>query len=484
MTPSLDELIPLLYRARWSDLFLSAGVVQRTSKPQEQLHSNVRDSESHTEYRGLIRLGPGGHYRVDLTDQDGDAYAAGCDGQEFWEKVDGTARLLSSVESNVIPFKNLLEPNWLIAHFAVDVIGTVAAGDRPAYRIQAVPRKGAYHRAGSRRGFTEVNALIDARLGIILRCETLDGRGVRRVSELSDVQEGPSAVESVEIFKPPAGIANSEERILAASGPQRQSDKSSLGVTAEQINLIYRSDLAPAEFSAVLSEQSDPSLIIKAASETLGSSAVPAFRILNSSWVRSLLAKGVPSSSSRIAQVRVSMPELCRIDFLGQTSGSIRSIVYDGHLTATAYRGRSGFRTAESFPAGMGLIVDPAWLLDGYKLSGNGPDNFHGRDAVRISATAENFTGEILTGPLAGQDIPTDKLEVTIDTELGITLRLAAYFQGQPSLLCELSEIAPYVRAEASRLNLKKEAWSWDQIRRVTVMDSWSARSVPPLLKF
>jgi hypothetical protein len=456
VTPSLDELIPLLYRARWYDLSLSARIFQRTLKPQERLHSNVRDSEDHSEYRGLIRLGPGGRYRVDLIDQDGDEYAAGCDGQASWEMVDGIARSLSRVESIAIPFKNLLEPNWLIARFAVDVIGTVTVGDRPAYSIKAIPRQGAYRRVGPRHDFTEVNALIDARLGIILRCETLDGRGARRVSELSDLQEGPSVVEAAEIFVLPAGIARSETGILGPSpGPQAQSDQLTPSVTAEEINLIYRSDLIQAEFSAVLSEQSNPSLMIKAASETLGSSTVPAFRILNSSWMRKSLAKRVPSSSHRIAAVQVSMPERCRIDFRDQTPGGIRSIVYDGHQTTRSYRGRTGFRASKSFPVGMGLIVDPAWLLDGYKLSENGPETFSGRDSVHFSAAAENVTGEILTGPLAGQDVPVDKVELTIDRELGITLRLAAYFQGQPALLCELSEIVPYVRADAFRLDLK-----------------------------
>jgi hypothetical protein len=456
VTPSLGELIPLIYRARWRDLSLSSRIFQRTLKPQEQLNSNVRDPENHSEYRGLIRLGPGGRYRVDLTDQDGDEYAAGCDGQASWEMVDGIARRLSRVESTAIPFKNLFEPNWLIARFAVDVIRTVAVGDRPAYSIQAVPRQGAYRRVGPHHDFTEVNALIDARLGIILRCETLDGRGARRLSELSDVREGPSVVEATEIFTLPAGIAKSETGILdAPPGPHAQSDQLSLGVTAEEINLIYRSDLIPTEFSAVLSEQSNPSLMIKAASKILGSSTVPAFRILNSSRMRKFLAKRVPSSSPRTAEVQISMPERCRIDFRDQTPGGIRSIVYDGHQTTRSYRGRTGFRTSESFPVGMGLIVDPAWLLDGYKISGNGPETFSGRDAVRFSAAAENVNGEILTGPLAGQDVPADKIEVTIDRELGITLRLAAYFQGQPALLCELSEIVPYVRADAFRLDLK-----------------------------
>src|ERR1700677_515387 len=158
---------------------------------------------------------------------------------------------------------------------------------------------------------------------------------------------------------------------------------------------------------------------------------------------------------ARIAAVQVSMPEGCRIDFRDQTPGGIRSIVYDGHQTTRSYRGRTGFRASKSFPVGMGLIVDPAWLLDGYKLSENGPETFSRRDSVHFSAAAENVTGEILTGPLAGQDVPVDKVELTIDRELGITLRLAAYFQGQPALLCELSEIVPYVRADAFRLDLK-----------------------------
>lgn len=454
MTSSLDELIPLLYRARWCDLSVSARIFQRTSKPQERLRSNgLRDSEGLSEYRGRIRLAPGGRYRVDLTDQDGDDYVAGCDGQVSWKIVGGVAERLSPIESAPIPFKNLLVPNWLVARFAIDVIGTVEIGDRSAYSIHAKPRTGAYRHVGSGRDFTEVNGLIDAQLGILLRCETLDDRGARNVSELSDIQEGRSVEEAAEVFTFPVGIASPGTGIAspASSAQPVQRKQLSSSVTAEELNLIYRSHLFPAEFSAVLSEQSNPSLVIKAAREVLGASSATAFRIINSGWIQNF-TKRIPGSSSRIAEVQISMPDRYRIDFRDQSRGSIQSIVYDGHQTMKAYHGRSGFRTARSFPSGMGLIVDPAWLLDCYKLSGEGPETFSGRAAMRFIAVAENAAGEILEGPLSDHDVPADRIEVTIDRELGITLRLAAYFQGQSALTCELSEIVPHVPADAFRL--------------------------------
>jgi outer membrane lipoprotein-sorting protein len=456
VTPSLDKIIPLLYRASWYDLYLSARVFQRALKPQQRLRSNEpRDSENISEYRGLIRLAPGGRYRVDLTDQDGDDYVTGRNGQVSWKIIDGVATRLALIESTHIPFKNLLMPSWLIAGFTIDVIEATEIEDRQAYKIHAVPRKGAHRHVESHRDFTDVNALIDARLGILLRCETLDGRGARNVFELSEIKDGSSVVEEAGIFALPVGAADQGSGVVAAGSSRQpvQSNQLPSAATAEELNLIYRSHLPPAEFSAVLREQSNPSLMVQAARDALGASSATASRIVSSRWMRNFFTKRVPSSSAYIAEVQISMPGRCRIDFRGETRGGVRSIVYDGCQAIRANRGKAGVRTVGSFPAGVGLIVDLAWLLDGYKLSREDLETFSGRAAIRFEAVAENVTGEILTGPLADSAVPADKIEVTIDRELGIALLLSAYFQGQLALECELSEIVPYVQADAFRLD-------------------------------
>jgi hypothetical protein len=456
VTQSLDDLIPLLYRVKWHDLCLSAEVSHRVVKPHNRPRpQEPSDREDHIEYRGMIQLAPGGRYRVDLTDQDGDDYAAGSDGRTPWEVIEGVPALLSPIESMRIPLKNLLEPHWLIAGHAIDAIEATVSDGRPAYRIHAMPRQGSKGRTGSRQSFAEVNGLIDARLGILLRCETLDRRGAHNVFELSDIQEIPPAAHSGEIFRPPA---KATDQHIAVSVPLANSAKQpvhghqlSSAVTDEELNLIYRTHLPPAEFTAILREQSNPSLMIQAARPVLDPSSATVSRIANNWLVRNLFTKYVPKLASGTAEVQISMPDRCRIDFRNEGSRGTRSIVYDRHQAATGYRSGTGIRAAKSFPMGIGFIVDLAWLLDGYQLSSDGPEMFSGRTAIRFKALSENATGEILTGPLSDHAVPVDEIEVSVDRELGIAVRLVGHFRGQLALACELSELSPHVRAGAFR---------------------------------
>lgn len=140
--PRCGSWAPLLYRARWIRAPLSGEVRSRRERagsggPAEQLS-------------GSLRAAPGGRYRADLVDEDGETV---CDG-----------------ESGGMPFPELLCPSWLLAGFDLEITGTAEHAGRTAYAVVGRPREAGRGRAG--QPADRVTALVDAELGVLLRYET------------------------------------------------------------------------------------------------------------------------------------------------------------------------------------------------------------------------------------------------------------------------------------------------------------------------
>ena len=82
-------------------------------------------------------------------------------------------------------------------------------------------------------------------------------------------------------------------------------------------------------------------------------------------------------------------------------------------------------------------LLRPSWLLTGFTLEPGGPASVSGRDALRVVATPRLSIGD---WPMAGRR-RLDRVEVTVDAELGILLRCEEFLDGQPLRVTELAGV-------------------------------------------
>jgi hypothetical protein len=88
---TISDLVPLLYRARWLRFSLSGEVRSRRKRGGDG---------GHDELSGSLLASPGGLYRADLVDEEGEREQRICDGHP-----------------GSVPFAELLIPSWLLADF-------------------------------------------------------------------------------------------------------------------------------------------------------------------------------------------------------------------------------------------------------------------------------------------------------------------------------------------------------------------------------
>ena len=82
-------------------------------------------------------------------------------------------------------------------------------------------------------------------------------------------------------------------------------------------------------------------------------------------------------------------------------------------------------------------LLRPSWLLTGFTLEPGGPASVSGRDALRVVATPRLSIGD---RPMAGRR-RLDRIEVTVDAELGILLRCEEFIDGKPLRVTELADV-------------------------------------------
>ena len=82
-------------------------------------------------------------------------------------------------------------------------------------------------------------------------------------------------------------------------------------------------------------------------------------------------------------------------------------------------------------------LLWPSWLLTGFTLEPGGPASVSGRDALRVVATPRLSIGD---RSMAGRH-RLDRIEVTVDAELGILLRCEEFLDGKPLRVTELADV-------------------------------------------
>ncbi len=211
--PDLAGVVALLYRADWTRLSLAGkvsghGGATATTGPPVTLH-----------------VAPGRRFRRD----DGEL-VIGCDGERVWQWLADPppGGEMSWKGTSIPPFATLLCPSWLLTSYDLEVLGPWMACGRPGIRVAGTARD-PLTRTPGRFAILEVTrgpgdggrveVVIDAELGILLRCKQSGGadgaKGWASALEFRHLEVG--VVADAETFGPPPG-----SHVTKAKGTGRQ----------------------------------------------------------------------------------------------------------------------------------------------------------------------------------------------------------------------------------------------------------------------
>lgn len=383
---TISDLVPLLYRARWLRFSLSGEVRSRRKRGGDG---------GYDELSGSLQAAPGGLYRADLIDEDGERELSICD-----------------EHSGSVPFPDLLIPSWLLGDFDLEIVGPTDHVGRPAYVIAGQPRQ-AGRDSGSR-----VSALVDAELGVLLRYEKTGPHGQAETAEFISLTV--DAAESADPLPSP-------------------------DLSDDQVNLLYRSVLGPQKFAADLNEHADMKTMTRLAQAAAAATELGR----QTRWLWQSPADAPPENIDLTARLQVAMPARYRIDAITDPGTKPATTACDGDRLWLVYPDRIAVRPAAPPPAGISLIIDSAWLLHEYPLSVDETVTDSGRPALRVVAER---TDKLARSPLSGTPIAADKVEVTVDVQLGVALSQIWHLEGHPVFRMELSAVTPEVDLTAFRI--------------------------------
>ena len=236
------ELVGLLYRADWTGLTLSGtvrgaapvvdagfmmGETWTVPAPFERVNRSLLEipwyltpSDGEGTSRRLV-VAPGRRFRVES--EDGER-AVGSDGERMWAWwQNGPPKGGAGIHGRPRPpFRLLLAPSWLLNGYSLAVTGTETVCGRAGVRVLATPRTvlehGPWHWGeprgsigvmpglGSRKWavyWDEVDAVVDAELGILLRCSWRRGDVVSSSAEFGSLDVGGAIEPS--LFTAPTG---------------------------------------------------------------------------------------------------------------------------------------------------------------------------------------------------------------------------------------------------------------------------------------
>ena len=155
-----------------------------------------------------LAVAPGRRFRADGADG---TWALGCDGARMWcwfrdRPASPTVGFNGADGQPRTPYRDLLEPSWLLSEYSLALAGEEAVAGRAGVRVRCTRRAVAAPVTeaggpvgGSVRGLfapmprwisavgypDEVEAVVDAELGILLRCARRSGDEPPKVSEFT-----------------------------------------------------------------------------------------------------------------------------------------------------------------------------------------------------------------------------------------------------------------------------------------------------------
>ena len=467
------ELAGLLYRADWTQLTLSAGVTRVTGPGPGDGHRGAGPSR----VTGRLLVAPGRRYRLETVGEDGQRHLKGCDGDRPWYQVsqpeDGSRLQIFSDPQP--PEPELLRPSWLLTGFDLGPADAVVAGGRDGYHLVATPRPSPVLGQLSWGDTDQAEVVVDAELGILLRCERRSGGQVVLASELSDVVSGPPGAVDPAQFAAPAGSMFSESEASLFGAPFGPGVKTVAGVGAGLLAGVIRhaGRRAPAsEPGETIPRGEGEESWARAAADAPAASddlvhrlhragrTGPAFIAEYHQWfdpaVLAAMAQTGPGGvlvlaeaigkiatvEHRISRIQVVAPDRFRIDHLsGGRQGAPLAIACDGQRQWREYPDHVTVGPAGKLPDDLARLIDPRWLLTG-QLSGgeqvtvSGRAGFHIRQAHRADDPPD-------VGSLA---MPA-RIIAVLDADLGILLSLVRY-PAVPPLRPQEEAARPLTRQE------------------------------------
>jgi hypothetical protein len=393
----IGDLVPLLYRTHWIRFGMVGEIQTRTA-----------DAGSGAwEERGRLEVAPGGWYRAELTDGEGDRELLVGDG------ADGTA-----------PFPDLMSPSWLLPDFDLQITGRTEFLGRAAIAITGSSRL-----AGLRRD-ERINGLVDAELGIFLRYQRVSPANTESAEFTRLTVSRPEYADREQDRWSPPSSRSSDHESPAQEKPV---------FSDAEVNLLYRSDLGPQRFSAQLSEQTDAETIMRLSQEAIAATNFGS----RTRWLWQPF-DDVFQNVDSIARLTVAMPGCYLIEAITDPRRKPAQIACNGQRLWRAYPDRVAVRAAEPLPPEIATIIDPAWLLEKWhQVSVLGEAVVDGRPALHVRSAGGWLP--LQSAPLSGIPIPADQVEAFIDRTLGICLRQVCSWQGHTVLHTELTSLATEV---------------------------------------
>jgi hypothetical protein len=320
-----------------------------------------------------------------------------------------------------------------------------------------------------------VEAIVDAGLGILLRCEeTYDGHEPG-LSELTDVVLDPPEAADPAQFAPPPGSIMGESFAAFFDGPGWRAGKTAGGIAAaglahmirltrrrpppessgeamprdegadawaghnadsapvgdDVLYRLYRAGLARPDFTAEYHEWLDGTVLtetVRSAGSTSGLGGLIS------------LAEAIGESAyvvHRITRIRIAPGDRYRIDYLsGFPDRTPQAVACDGQRRWREFADHVTVGPAAPPPLDVQNLIDPSRLLAS-RLSDGGEVTVGGRTGYRLRATHEGIPMVRAASFMLALSM------AVVDADLGILLSLAQYAGGRPLIRQELRDVAP-----------------------------------------
>jgi hypothetical protein len=439
--PGKRKLIPLMFRADWGSLSLSAEV---TGMGPDPVH---------------LLIAPGDRFREEAA-----GMVLGCDGAHRWA---WPAPGKQEFDLHP-PIANLLCPSQLLAGHKLKVRGQTSACGRDAWSITAWPRSSSMFVL-----YDRVQATVDAELGILLsREEFCDGEQASLVT-VTDLRLNPPEANDQDRFTAPPGSVPlgtfsalfSDQALTAAKAvasvasgglglaircwpfdlaPRQsaddpepdppQDDPGGHGVPPDAaapgdllLLALYRSGAAKRGFSATVHQWDTPAGAVELLRATAGRAGIGGLNVLADAFSR---GRGTHS----VVALRFGDRNRYQVEYRLPRSGpQPKMTTCDGEQRWREYDDRVAVGPATRLPVHLMRSVDASWLL-GRRLSAQTETVIDGRRAFRVQIAPATPT-------LNSIDLFPSRAEAVVDAELGILLRYTQYGDGEVATRVELRDV-------------------------------------------
>jgi hypothetical protein len=371
------------------------------------------------------------------------------------------------------PLATLLRPSWLLNGYTLEILGSATTVGREGLRVVATPRRSFRDAAARwRRPVDQVEVMVDAELGILLRHEEIFQGKPLSLTELVSVSFNPVEAADDAQFQPPSGweAAEKNAKLPSASGPGWELTKLATGLAARGMGALFKSRYDP--FGQATREEPEAAMpedepippgapvsdeVLHLLHDSEGRQA-PGIEATLHSWAdfAALLSKlpdqlrgagfggfgslidvadlRIPADHG-VSRLRICGPDRYRIDYvLRAGKSSLVAISCDGERCWRILDEEVRVGPAEPAPLASPLsqianLFDPSWLLES-RLTGGTETVIGGRRGYRL-AVASHDPPAPASGYLWWQSIFSPD-EVVVDAELGF-------------LRCSISHVGPRV---------------------------------------